>query len=158
MKAFFDTFFFFPFINVEVKGVSSKALLRAFQSEKIDILRSEMVLFEIAAKGTKYCDKKLINFEELTQGLNAIAYLPNVISIPFYFPETMEFAMHFQKEHTDFIDCLILASAIISADIFVTLDEALIQKAQKMWDKKIISYNNFFKVIHWDNFLQEYFS
>jgi predicted nucleic acid-binding protein len=115
-------------------------------------LRSDLVLFEVSAKGTKYYNQNIITFEILTQGLSAISYLRNVDVIPFYYSEIMLFATFFQIEHSDFIDCLTLPSAIISADIFVTLDESLMRKINNIWKHWIFSYKKSFEAINWCEF------
>jgi predicted nucleic acid-binding protein len=156
MNFFFDTTFFIPFINIGVQGIPSERLIQVFQEKKFTILRSSLVLFEVSAKGTKYYNQNIITFEELTQGLATISHLANVEVIPFHYPEIMSFATFFHKEHSDFIDCLILASAIITADYLVTLDESLMRKVKNYWQPKIFSFKDTFQIIHWREFEKKF--
>lgn len=156
MNIFFDSSFFFPFIKIDVEKLSSIKLLKAFQSKKFSIIRSDLVIFEIAAKGTKYVNDNIISDEDLAKGINSIINLENVKVIPFYFSEILNLATIFRKDHSDFIDCLTLASAIIYADILITLDDKLIDNIEKIWKDKIYEINNEFKALTWVDFEKDF--
>lgn len=152
MKICFDSSFFFPFINVEVENLTKQDMLDILQDEKIEIMRSEIVLFELSAKGTKYVNEGLLAIEDVTEGLNFIYYHPTIQVIPYHYSEIQIFASLLRSNHSDFIDCLILASALYYSDFLLTFDGPLIEKAQSIWRKAISRENKEFKILLWEDF------
>ncbi len=154
MKLFLDSSFFFPFIRVEVKELQKRDILDLLKNEKIEIFRSELVTFELSAKGTKFVNNRILTIEDVIDGLNIIVYNSSINVIPIHHSEIQILAASLREEHTDFIDCLTLASAVYYADILLTLDEELSEKSQKNWRQLITQSNEHFSVELWKDFLK----
>jgi len=156
MKIFLDSSFFFPFIKIGVKDVSQEDLLRLINNNSFEISRSELTMFEISAKGWKYVRDEIITQDDLIDGINTISDLENIHPISFCHSPVQILAGFFRLEHQDFMDCLILASAIINSDNFITCDRDLIQKIKTKWDSEIKENNPNFRVFSWNDFIQRF--
>jgi predicted nucleic-acid-binding protein len=156
MNIFLDSSFFFPFISIGLNDVSQSDILDLIQDEMFVINRSELTIFEISAKGWKYIYEGLINQEDLINGINSIMYIERIKPIPFYDSPIQILAGYFKKEHNDFMDCLILASAIINSELFITLDRTLITKIDEIWKSEIEKTNPNFQALLWDDFKKNY--
>ncbi|MFX0095364.1 MAG: PIN domain-containing protein [Candidatus Hodarchaeota archaeon] len=152
MKVFLDSSFFFPFIGVEVKNYPTKAILDLIKLESIEIYRSELVIFELSAKGTKYVKQGALSIEDVINGINSIYYSLQVEVIPIHYSEIQSLAAELRHSHSDFIDCLTLASAVHHSDLFLTFDLELHSKAQSEWSRLLSIQNKRFKVLLWKDF------
>jgi PIN domain nuclease of toxin-antitoxin system len=156
MKFFLDSSFFFPFIQIEVPDCSQEKLLQIFTRPDLVFCRSELSIFEISAKGRNYVQNESITTQDLIDGINAIEYLPNIEVIPIYHSQIISLALFFSETHSDFIDCLLLASAVNFTDVFISLDETLQQKIEKDWIDEIAKYNDHFQIFLWTQFEHQY--
>lgn len=152
MKIMLDSSFFFPFIGVAVKGVNSGVLVSLFQSQDYEIHRSEISTFELSAKGTKYVNEGKLDINDLIHGMNTLIYNSNVQVLPYYYSDIQSLSTEFRKSHSDFIDCLILATAINYAELLITMDEIIKEKSLTIWKNIIHQNNNKFNVQLWKEF------
>ena len=153
MKLFLDSSFFFPFIRTKVKGVSKQDVSDLFKNDQFEVLRSDLVTFELSAKGTKYVNDGLLKIEDVIDGLNVIVYNASIHVIPIHHSEIQILAAVLRKDHSDFIDCLTLASAIFHSTTFLTLDEELAEKSREVWSQLIKESNETFTVVLWKDFI-----
>lgn len=150
-----DSSFFFPFISVDVANLSRHALLTVLKHQELHFLRSEITIFEVSAKGWKYCNESKIDEADLLDGLNFIAEMENIEVIPIFYSEIQVMAGTFRKYHSDVIDCLVLSSAINYADTFVSLDESLQDKYESTLSSLIAPDFPDFKFLTWTRFVDE---
>ena len=127
-KNFLDSSFFFPFIKIEIENVQQELIKKLMIKKDIEIFRSELTMFELSGKGSKLVNEGVLEIEDLINGINTVNFLTEVKVIPIYYSEIQTLATQFRKKHSDFIDCMILASAIYYSEVFVTLDEELKKK------------------------------
>jgi PIN domain nuclease of toxin-antitoxin system len=153
MRLLVDSSFFFPLIGVEITQSSRKAILELIAKE--EIIRSELVIFELSAKGCKLINVGKISLKDLTQGITAIQYNQKIEAIPIYYSEIQTLVSELRKHHTDHIDCLIVATAVHHAEGMVTLDKELKKKAQEEWKTAIENENKKFKVILWEEYKKQ---
>jgi predicted nucleic acid-binding protein len=146
MKVFLDSSFFFPFIRVDVRNISKNEIGTLLRNANYEILCSDLVFFELSAKGSKIINQGLLDLEDLLDGISFIHNYSKITKIPMYYPEILILAQEFRKTHQDYIDCLILASAIKTSNIFVTMDSELQEKIQKKWFQVITNENPTFLV------------
>ncbi|MHA1992734.1 MAG: PIN domain-containing protein [Candidatus Hodarchaeales archaeon] len=156
MKRFFlDSSFFFPFIKVGIEQCNQEELLRFFSREDIRLFRSEITLFELSAKGSKFVNEGKIEITDFINGINTVNFMSRVATVPIYYSETQTLATKFRKDHPDFIDCVILASAVYYSDIFVTLDELLKKKFEEKWRVGLDNHVKDFKVLLWKDVIKK---
>ena len=141
MKVFLDSSFLFPFIRVDVKNISKKKIGNLLRNKNYEIFCSELVYFEFSAKGSKYIEQGILNMEDLLDGISFIHNYNKITKIPIYYPEILILAQKFREAHQDYVDCLILASAVKSSEVLISMDFDLKNKISKNW-KDIISKEN----------------
>lgn len=125
------------------------SFIRSFKKKNIQILRSELVIFELSAKGAQLVNNGKLPYEDLTKGLLTLTFHPEIIVIPIYYSEIQISAIDFHKDHSDFIDCLMLSSALHNADFLLTLDKQLVKKFSENWKNKRKKINQDFEVVLW---------
>ena len=127
MKIFFDSTYFFPGIGIKPKKVLDDYLLHWLDhKDDHELLYSDLSLFELQAKGAKYIQTNQLTKVEVSEGILAIKAEQELSVIPFWESKVTSVALSLRKEHKDFIDCVLLASAMVYADIFVSEDDRLI--------------------------------
>jgi hypothetical protein len=151
-KVLLDSSFFFPLIGVEVRECPKKAILDLINTKSLQILRSELVIFELSAKGTKLVNDDALEIGSLIDGLNAIQFHPDITVIPIFYSEVQTLSVVFRKDHSDFIDCLTLSSAIYHSDIFLTLDGSLKKKYHELWEEEVQKVRSEFRFAIWPDF------
>ncbi len=144
-----DSSFLFPYIQIDVKSVSNKDLLKLIESRESNIVISDISLFELSAKGNKYVQQSIIAPTDLTNGLNTIVNEVQLSRIPIHYSEIQLLAFKIGKLHKDFIDCLILATAYYNSDIFLTLDDELLNLEDKF--RKELDIEKL-QIIHWKDY------
>lgn len=156
MKIFLDSSFFFPLISIDVKEFNKQFISDLLKDKRFEILRSELVTFELSAKGTQYVNEDLLAIEDVIEGLNALIYNSTIQVVPIYYSEIQMLAALLRRKHSDFIDCLTLASAIHYSDAFITLDRSLEKKSISIWTQNFKEINNEFSVVLWKDFTKKY--
>ncbi|MFW9914170.1 MAG: PIN domain-containing protein [Candidatus Thorarchaeota archaeon] len=151
-KLLLDSSFFFPLIGVEVRNCPKEAILELLRTKNVQILRSELVIFELSAKGTKLVNENRLEIEDLIDGLNTIQSHPDITTLPIYYSEIQILSAVFRQNHSDFIDCLTLASAVYYSDVFLTLDSALKEKYLEIWEGDIRKIRSKFNVLLWQEY------
>ena len=121
MKLLLDTTYFLPAIGVSVKQLPKDAPIKLIaKGHQISI--SDISIFELSAKGAKHITNKTLTPERVTKGLRAIIYDDTVESIPIPDRQILLTAFKLRNILHDFIDCLILSSAINQCDALITED------------------------------------
>lgn len=153
MRLLLDSSFFMPFLAVDIKQFPRKAILELMTEE--EIIKSELVIFELSAKGSKLVNRGKISIEELTQGIIAIQYLEKIETIPIHYSEIQVLACELRKNHSDHIDCLMVATAVYYAEGMLTLDKELKKKAKEEWKEQLKNENKEFNVILWEEYRKQ---
>lgn len=148
-EIFLDSSFFFPFIGVEVENCEKMDILNLIKNDNFQISRSELTVFELSAKGARLINEDKLDITDVTEGLSSVQLLESINVIPIFYSEIQVLASQFRKDHSDFIDCIILASAINYTQKLVSLDDTLKKKFNNKWQKKL-QINKNFEIILWD--------
>lgn len=124
MRLLLDTTYLIPFIGISIKDEHKDALieLRA-RGHKIAV--SEISIFEISAKAAKYVANDEISSERVTRGIRAIIYDDSVEKIAIYETKIISTAFALKSLMVDFIDCIILSTAINNRDTLITEDNVI---------------------------------
>ena len=140
MKLLLDTTYFLPTIGIKVKNVPKRTLSELLK-RNYDIYVSEISVFEISAKGAKYVAEGKISPERVLKGIRAILYEDRVVKVPIYESKGLLTSFKLRKILPDFIDCIILSSAIVNCDVLITEDEDIHRLKQNK------GFSEFLKVI-----------
>lgn len=146
MKLLLDTTYLLPAIGISVKGIQKDALMKLIQKQhKISI--SDISIFELSAKGAKYIAARQLTAERVTRGIRAVIYDETITMIPVYESAILFIAFKLRSILSDFIDCLILSSAINQCDALVTEDNDIQNlKQNKVFNEILATTNPEFKI------------
>jgi len=122
LRLLLDTTYFLPAVGVTIKGFPEDTPMKLIENgHKISI--SEITIFELSAKGAKYVATGTLTAERAARGIRAIIYDERITGVPMYDSSVLNIAFSLRKILSDFIDCLILSSALNQSDVLVTEDE-----------------------------------
>jgi PIN domain nuclease of toxin-antitoxin system len=122
MKLLLDTAYLLPAIGVSVKELPKDAPIK-LMSKGHQISISDISIFELSAKGAKHIITGTLPPERVTKGIAAIIYDERIETIPIHDSKLLLTAFKLRNMLTDFIDCLILSSAINRCDALITEDD-----------------------------------
>ena len=129
MKLLLDTTYLLPAIGISVKNLPKDATIKLMhQGHQIFI--NSITIFELSAKGAKYAASGIIPPERISRGIKAITYSDKINIIQMHESTILHTAFNLRKTLNDFIDCLILSSAINQCDALIT-EDADIQKIKE---------------------------
>jgi len=123
-RVLLDTTYLLPVAGIQLQRVEKDALRRARTSGH-QLFISEISLFELAAKGAKLAKNRLADRERLAQAVQSLVLDESLGKVKVYDEEVLSLAIDLRQHHSDFVDCLILASAVSSCEVLVTEDELL---------------------------------
>lgn len=128
-KLLLDTTYFLPLIGIQIEGVNSNLVQEILNAGEYSIALSEISLFELAAKGAKIARKTELTYQDVLRGIDTLR-LDKEISIETWVqnPTILEMSYNIRALHSDYADCIIIATAICSNDILATYDEMLVEK------------------------------
>jgi len=146
MKLLLDTTYFLPVIGISVKNIQEDTVIELIK-RKYQILMSEITFFELSAKGGKYVITGNLTPERISRGIRALLYDDRIEKISIYDTSILLTAFELRKLLNDFIDCLILSSAINWAEVLITENRDIIEISNKKLFQNIIQMlNPIFKV------------
>ena len=126
MKLLLDTTYLLPAIGISIKNLP-KNILTELLRRKHEIVISEIELFELAAKGAKYVSLGKLSINRVLLGVRALVYDERIGKIPVYNDKVLSQAIKLRKILGDFIDCIILSTALNYADALITEDEDIFE-------------------------------
>lgn len=121
MRLLLDTTYLLPAIGISVRDLPKDAEIRLVHKGHQAAL-CDISMFELSAKGAKLIASRKLESERVTRGIRAIMYDENMEIIPSCESTILSMAFRLRNLLTDFIDCLILSSAINRCDALVTED------------------------------------
>jgi len=141
-----DTTYFLPAIGISVKDLPKDAPLKLMQKGH-QISLSDISIFELAAKGAKHVALGNLAAERVTRGIRALVYSDAVEVISMRETTLLLTAFKLRGVLSDFIDCLLLSSAINLCDVLITEDEDIHDlRKNKDFNDLVASINPKFKV------------
>ena len=141
MKLLLDTTYFLPVIGIRVRDLSQDIIIKLI-NRGFKILVSEVTLFEMLAKGGKYVALGKLTPARVTIGIRALVHDERISKVPIYDTDVMLTAIKLRRVLTDFIDCIILSSAIHYADTLITEDEDIHDQITSNEIRKLIQEVN----------------
>ena len=146
MRALLDTTYLLPAIGISIKGLPGDALIKLLRGEH-EVSISDITIFELLAKGARQVISGNLGEERVSRGVRAIVYDERIERIPIHDGLVQLTAFKLRRMLDDFIDCLILSSAVHRNDILVT-EDLDIQKIMEKRDFKelLLTINSRFEV------------
>jgi PIN domain nuclease of toxin-antitoxin system len=147
LKLLLDTTYFLPTIGVSIKEMQKDALL-TLMAKKHQIAMSQITIFELSAKGAKYVKEDVLSPERVTRGISAIVYNDAIETIPMHDTTILQTAFKLRSMLNDFIDCLILSSAISHSEAIITEDNEIQNlKKSTQFHNLVADLNPGFKIL-----------
>jgi PIN domain nuclease of toxin-antitoxin system len=150
MKILFDSSYFFPLIKVKVEKSSPEIISLIHQKKPFELQFSSITLFELSAKGAKMIKAGKLTVNDVIDGINALTSWKNILSIDPWNGEVQRLAFDFRYDHSDYIDCLVLASAIIHANVLISEDITLKKLLNTKWLNRVREINAEFEILNTD--------
>jgi len=146
LRLLLDTTYLLPAIGISVKDLPKDASIKLIQ-KGYQISISDMSIFELSAKGAKHVTAGTLSAERVTKGIRAIVYDETIEMIPMYESTILLTAFKLRSMLSDFIDCLILSSAINRCDALITEDNDIQDlKKNREFNELLSTVNPKFKV------------
>jgi len=131
-KLLLDTTYFLPFIGIAIEGIDVKLVQEILTAQEFTILLSEISLFELAAKGAKIALSTELAYQDVLRGIDTIRFEKRFKIVEWVSnPTILELSYKIREIHSDYIDSLIVATAICSADALATIDKEIMTKMSK---------------------------
>jgi PIN domain nuclease of toxin-antitoxin system len=146
LKLLLDTTYFLPAIGISIKELPNDAPIKLIaKGHQISI--SDISLFELSAKGAKHITDGTLTPERVTRGIKAIVYDNAIEIIPIHDNNLLLTSFKLRSILNDFIDCLILSSAINQCDALITEDSDIQNlKKNKEFNELQKTTNTTFKI------------
>lgn len=141
MNIMLDTTYIMPAIGITISGVQHDAL-KTLHALGHTTSISELTLFELSAKGTKYTASGQLSLERLIKGLRSIILDESIQKAPFYDDEQLVVSFRLRELINDYVDCAILSSAIFGHDALMTEDGIIHNLIEREEFKSIIDETN----------------
>lgn len=144
MRVLLDTTYFLPAAGIAVREVERDAL-RKISGAGHEISLSDISLFEMLAKGARLAAQGLADADRVLLAVRSIREDDEYRKVSAYEGGAAEVAIGLRKHHQDFIDCLILGSALDSCEALVTEDEEMVANEGVM--KEVRRLNPEFRIL-----------
>lgn len=141
MRLLLDTTYLLPAIGVSLEGLPHDAPFKLLE-KGYNLSISNITLFELEAKGAKYIAQGDLTVERVSRGIRAIVYDDRLERIPTYETPILLTSFTLRRLMNDFIDCLILSSAINHGGMLVTEDKRIHELEERTVFQEIIKATN----------------
>lgn len=139
-----DTTYLLPLAQIAVDADLLAAVAKKKTDLKLeDISISLISVFELQAKGAKLN----VPAKSTIRAVDAILSAFRVV--PFYEAGVIEAAQKIRKTISDYVDCIILATALASKEDVVTEDSLVLEKKKKLlrdYNIKVLSFSDLVSV------------
>ncbi len=143
MKVLLDTIYLLPTVGISIKELSKDALVK-LSTHGHEIAISQLSMFELSAKGAKFVVNNELLPERIALGIRALLYDDIIEKIPTYSSNVILTAFALRSLMVDFIDCLILSTALNYCDALITEDHEILNlKKNKFLDLSSMTNPNF---------------
>ncbi len=147
MRVFLDTTYFIPSIGIALTNLPWDIAFKVQRNSETMI--SDLTLFELYAKGAKYVRNGFIEKEQVLRGVTSLRLDERFHKIDYRDSMIQDTAISLRQNINDYLDCVLLASAIHSCELMLTEDKRLSKAA--MDNRGLISrLNSAFMVKDWN--------
>ena len=146
MKLLLDTTYLLPAIGISIKELPRDTPIKLL-SKGHQISMSDISIFELSAKGAKHITAGTLLAERVTKGVRAIIYDERIEIIPISDSKLLITSFKLRSIFNDFIDCLILSTALNHCEALITEDNEIQNlKKNKEFNKFLATTNPKFRI------------
>ena len=153
MRICLDSSYLLPLFGIGLRGIPSD-VIRRLSAHEHELLISEISIFECAAKAAKLVIRGELGVKRLVDGLLGAAYSPLLTKVSIYEADLISLAVEARKLVSDFIDCLILATATLYADVLLTEDGLLLNLPDELYEL-VSSLNPRLAIMRFEEYVRE---
>jgi hypothetical protein len=124
VKVLLDTTYLMPAIGVRVKDMPPDTL-SVIRGGGHETSISDVTLLELSAKGAKLVASGALSADRVSRGVIAAKRDEELEKIPFIDEDVLGTAISLRGRMSDYLDCLILSSAINRCDVLLTEDSLI---------------------------------
>ncbi len=147
MNILLDTTYFMPAIGITLSGVKP-LVYRTLKENGHTLYISELTIFELSAKGAKHIASHDLNPDRVRRGVTTVAHDESLIKIPLLEGDVIQHSFTLRNAMNDYIDCVILSSAICRCNAIVTEDQLIHRIRDSPLYRRIIDeINPSFKIL-----------
>ena len=153
MRILLDSTYLLPLIGVRVRNLDPLLLLELKHHHSV--LVSDISLFELSAKGAKYVIQGELEPEDVTQGIQSLNMDPDIVKIPYFSTQILSASFRLRETISDYLDCLILSTAVNESDALMTEDNILLTFTEDTMNQAFIhALNPSFMILNHKRFQQ----
>lgn len=153
MRILLDSTYLLPLIGVRVRNLDPLLLLELKHHHSV--LVSDISLFELSAKGAKYVIQGELEPEDVTQGIQSLNMDPDIVKIPYFSTQILSASFRLRETISDYLDCLILSTAVNESDALMTEDNILLTFTEDTVNQAFIhALNPTFMILNHKRFQQ----
>lgn len=142
-KILLDTTYFLPIFGIDIELSKDEEIILQKVIDKLSPMINSLSLFEAKWKILYFSRNNRQLLDRYYKFLKFITLTNKIKVIPFYKPEIDELATKLYKLHKDYIDCSILAAAIMTADVLLTEDSIIKDLEKTLKKQKAFLKENF---------------
>ncbi len=154
MKICLDSSYLLPIFGIGLKNIPNDIIVKLL-NEGHKLLISEISIFECIAKAAKLASSGELSLERLIKGLLGVTYSQSLIKINIFDGDLIRIAATTRRFIGDFIDCIVLATAAMQADILLTEDTLLLKPPHNL-QEYIHSINPRLQILGFKKYTQKY--
>jgi len=124
MRLLADTTYLLPAVGVWPRGASE--FIPRLLGRAEGLLISEITIFELSAKGSKYVSQGALKAEAVAEGIKAVLNDDRIEIIPMLSTLSSSTPTILRGMVDDYVDCVILSAALHEGDALVTEDRLLL--------------------------------
>ena len=126
MRICLDSSYLLPIFGIGLKNIPNDIIVKLLNKGH-KLLISEISIFECIAKAAKLASSGELSPDRLIKGLLGITYSKSLIRISIFDGGLIRIATTARRFISDSIDCIVLATAAMQADILLTEDTLLLK-------------------------------
>lgn len=154
MRICLDSSYLLPIFGIGLKNIPDDIIVKLLD-EGHKLLISEISIFECIAKAAKLASSGELSLDRPIKGLLAVIYSKSLIRISIFDGDLIRIAATSRRFISDFIDCIILATATMQADILLTEDTLLLKPPHNLLEY-IHSINPRLQILGFKEYAQKY--
>ena len=141
MKILLDTTYFLPIIGVSIENLPDDIIIRIL-SKGYEVYMSEITLFELSAKATKYVIANKLPITRVMKGFKVLMFDNRIHRVPLSHLKIISLALELRRLLPDYIDALIVSSALLFTNLLLTEDNDILTLNTHFEFKRIVDRLN----------------
>ena len=154
MRICLDSSYLLPIFGIGLKNIPNDIIVKLLD-EGHKLLISEISIFECIAKAAKLASSGELSLNRLIKGLLGVTYSQSLTRVNIFDGDLIRIAATARRFISDFIDCIVLATAAMQADILLTEDTLLLELPQNL-QEYIHSINPKLQILGFREYTQKY--